>query len=83
MTSGDELTSRELEVLTLICRGLPNKEIAHQLSRSHKTIMAHRYNLMRKLYVHNGAGLVVEAIRHGLFDPNNSAKAPTADNRGK
>lgn len=59
------LTSREEEVLTLIARGYTNKEIAHKLFVSHKTIDSHRTNLMKKIDVHNVTGLVKYAIANG------------------
>ncbi len=59
------LTTREEEILTLIARGLTNKEIAQQLIVSHKTIDTHRTNLMKKIDVHNVTGLVKYAIANG------------------
>ena len=59
------LTGREKEILTLIAQGYTNKEIAHKLVVSHKTIDTHRTNLMKKLGVHNVTGLVKYAIANG------------------
>ena len=52
------LTKREVEVLTFIIAGKPNKVIAIELRRSTKTIEAHRAAIMRKLNVHSIAELV-------------------------
>ena len=63
----NDLTERELDVLKNICEGLSNKEIADKLFISHRTVDSHRTNLMRKLDVHNVAGLIKKAIKSGLL----------------
>ncbi|MEQ1574463.1 MAG: response regulator transcription factor [Vicinamibacterales bacterium] len=63
------LTSRELEVLRLICDGLSNPAIAEQLGLSVNTVAVHRANVMNTLGVHKTAELVVYAIRNGLVNP--------------
>jgi DNA-binding NarL/FixJ family response regulator len=60
------LTAREVEVLRVIAEGFSNKEIGDQLFISHRTVDTHRTNLMKKLEVHNIAGLVKFAIKNGL-----------------
>lgn len=69
-TSGDiekyGLTEREIEVLSLIAEGYSNKEIGDELFISHRTVDTHRTNLMRKLEVHNIAGLIKFALKHRL-----------------
>jgi DNA-binding NarL/FixJ family response regulator len=62
------LTTRELEVLQLICEGLSNKEIAARLDLSANTIAVHRANIMQALGVHKAAELVVYAIQRGLVN---------------
>ena len=47
------LTNREMEILTLIALGLPNKKITKQLVISENTLRTHVRNLYRKLGVHN------------------------------
>jgi DNA-binding NarL/FixJ family response regulator len=63
----DPLTGREREVLQLVAQGRTNKEIAHLLSISIKTVETHRSALMRKLDLHDTASLVRYAIRRGLI----------------
>jgi len=63
----ERLTSRERQVLQLISEGHTNKAIARTLRISVKTVEKHRANLMSKLDVHNLAGLIRLAIRHGLI----------------
>jgi two-component system, NarL family, response regulator NreC len=64
----DDLTPRELEVLTLIAEGQTNAEIAANLVISVKTVDRHRENLMRKLNLHNRIDLVKYALKMGLID---------------
>jgi len=60
------LTSRELDVLRGIARGLTNKEIAAELGISHRTVETHRESLMRKLKIRHVAGLTKLALEKGL-----------------
>jgi DNA-binding NarL/FixJ family response regulator len=65
---GAKLTPRELEVLCLIARGQPNKEIAYTLKVSIKTVEKHRQAAMDKLNLHDVAGLTRYAMAKGLLD---------------
>jgi DNA-binding NarL/FixJ family response regulator len=62
-----ELTNRETEILRLICQEYNNNEIAEKLSLSVRTVEGHRNNLLLKTGCRNTAGLVLFAIRYGLF----------------
>lgn len=64
----NQLTHREREVLKLVAEGHPNRYIAEFLSLSIKTVERHRSNLMRKLDLHNAAGLTAYAIERGLVN---------------
>ena len=64
----NELTDHELEVLRMIAQGMSNKEIGEALFISHRTVDTHRTNLMKKLSVHNIAGLIRYAIRSGYVE---------------
>ncbi len=57
------LTPREREVVRLIAQGNSVRQIAGHLGLSAKTVEAHKFNLMRKLGVHNKVQLVTYAIR--------------------
>lgn len=61
-----ELTSREKEVLQLICEQYTAPEIAEKLFISPRTVDGHRNNLLLKLNCRNVAGLVVLALQHEL-----------------
>jgi DNA-binding NarL/FixJ family response regulator len=62
-----ELTSRERQILQLIAESKSTKEIARILNISYKTAESHRSRLMKKLDIHETAGLVRYAIRRGLL----------------
>jgi len=67
--AADPLTARERQVLQLIAEGKTTKEIASLLGVSFKTAEAHRRHIMRKLDIHETAGVVRYAIRRGLLQP--------------
>ena len=62
-TRGTMLTPREREIIKMIAEGNSVKQIAAILGRSVKTVEAHKFNLMRKLDIHNKAQLVTYAIQ--------------------
>ena len=61
-----DLSEREVEVLAALAEGLGNKEIGDRLFISPRTVDTHRTNLMKKLDIHNVAGLVRVAMKAGL-----------------
>jgi two-component system, NarL family, response regulator NreC len=61
------LTPREREILKLLAEGNSVKEIAVLLGLSVKTVEAHKFNLMRKLDIHNKAQLVTYAIQKKII----------------
>jgi two-component system response regulator NreC len=65
----DPLTPRERQVLQLVAEGKTTKEAAAFLRISAKTAESHRTRIMRKLEIHETAGLVRYAIRLGLIQP--------------
>src|SRR5712671_7498224 len=67
------LTTREKEVLKLLAEGNSVKEIAGNLKLSVKTVEAHKFNLMRKLDIHNKAQLVQYAIQKKVIKISNMA----------
>lgn len=62
------LSSRERQLLQLIAEGRANKESASDLQISIKTVEKHRASLMRKLDIHETAGLTRYAISNGLIE---------------
>ena len=61
------LTVRERQVLQLVAEGRTTKEVAHSLGVTAKTAECYRSRLKVKLGIHDTAGLVRYAIRHGLI----------------
>jgi len=62
------LSSRESQVLQFIAEGFANKQIAAELNISIKTVEKHRQNVMRKLVIHDTAGLTRYAIATGIIE---------------
>ncbi|MFF2620749.1 response regulator [Oerskovia jenensis] len=69
------LTSREVEVLALVGRGLSNQEIAQRLTISMGTVKTHIGNLLAKLAARDRAQLVIAAFEHGLVGAGRSTPA--------
>ena len=61
------LSSRELNVLSLVARGLSNKQIAIKLGISDKTVRNHLSRIFRKLDAGNRTQAVMNAMRVGLL----------------
>ena len=64
-----QLTSRELEVLELIARGLSNAEIADELTIEASTVKTHVKNVLSKLDVRDRLQAVIFAYESGLARP--------------
>ena len=62
----EQLSAREYQVFTLLVEGVRAKEIAARLELSPKTVDTYRASLMRKLDIHDVAGLVKFAIQRDL-----------------
>jgi DNA-binding NarL/FixJ family response regulator len=62
------LTPRELEVLALLCEGLPNKLISRRLEISAATVKCHISRILSELRVSSRLQAVVAAQRHGLVN---------------
>ena len=62
----ESLSAREYQVFTLLVEGIRAKEIAARLELSPKTVDTYRASLMRKLDIHDVAGLVKFAIQRDL-----------------
>ena len=67
-TKYDTLSSREREVLKLLAEGHSVKDVASALNLSVKTAEAHKYNLMRKLDLHDRTELIKYALGQRLID---------------
>lgn len=61
------LSTREIEVLVLITKGLINKEIADKLNISLTTVITHRKNITEKLGIKSVSGLTIYAVMNGYI----------------
>jgi len=62
------LTEREIMILQMICEELTNAEISEKLFISSRTVDGHRNNLLIKTGCKNTAGLVIFAIKYGIYE---------------
>ncbi|MGM9799038.1 MAG: response regulator transcription factor [Parabacteroides sp.] len=62
-----ELSSREIDVLQLVAKGITNKEIADRLNISLNTVLTHRKNITTKLGIKTVSGLTFYAIMNGFL----------------
>lgn len=68
------LTPREIDVLGLLSRGLPNKSIARELAITPKTVGNHVEHIYAKLNVSSRAAAAMVAMQYGLVAPAHSAE---------
>lgn len=62
------LSAREIEVLSLVAKGLINKEIADRLNISLTTVITHRKNIVEKLGIRSVSALTIHAVMNGYVD---------------
>lgn len=60
------ITTREREILRMLCLGLSNREIARRLFLSESTVKSHTARLKAKLCTHNRISLALTAMRYGI-----------------
>jgi DNA-binding CsgD family transcriptional regulator len=63
-----DLSTREIQVLVLIGKGLLNKEIADKLNISLTTVITHRKNITEKLGIKSVSGLTMYAVMNGYVE---------------
>lgn len=63
---GSDLTARELEVITLIVRGMSNKQIAFELQIAEHTVKNHVKNILGKLGVEDRTQAATAAVQRGI-----------------
>ncbi len=76
----EQLTNREVQLLSWMVEGYSNKAIAQQLFISENTVKYHIKNIFQKLEVQNRTEAVAFALREGLIslDQNESSKQTTS-----
>lgn len=67
-SAAPSLTTREVEVLRQVAKGVPYREIAESLHVSHRTVQNHVQSVLRKLQLHNRVELALYAIQTGLHE---------------
>lgn len=65
--ASEQLTPRELDVLTWVARGASNKEIAHSLHLSEATVKSHLLHIFAKLEVNDRTQAVTLALQRGII----------------
>ncbi|WP_299842851.1 response regulator transcription factor [uncultured Roseovarius sp.] len=66
-TDREQLTNREQTILLQLAQGKSNKDVAHDLDISVRTVETHRKNIKRKLGISSTAGLTRYAMEHGVL----------------
>ena len=67
-SDGDELSSREKEILVCVAKGMLNKFFNDTATPEIYTVITHRKNITRKLGIKTVAGLTLYALLNGLID---------------
>lgn len=67
LDTGDKLTAREVEILTLVAKGLSNKDIACRLGLSLRTVKGHLTDLFLKLNVASRTEAVIVGLQKGIL----------------
>jgi len=66
-TKTPNFNEKEIEIIQKICEGLSSRNIADTLHLSIRTIEGYREKIQEKMKVHNTAGIVVYAIKKGIY----------------
>jgi NarL family two-component system response regulator LiaR len=67
-TRPENLTEREIDVMRLIAKGYPNRQIAEELLISDRTVSTHVGRILKKLQLENRTQIALFALRKGLAD---------------
>jgi DNA-binding NarL/FixJ family response regulator len=76
--AADRLSDRELEVVRGVAKGWTNREIAHQLAISDRTVQGHLANIFAKLHVTSRTELVTVALQRDLITLDDTQDAPAS-----
>ena len=66
-------SDKELELIHLACQDKSNKEMGEILCCSHRTIEGYKSKIMEKMQVKSTAGIVIYAVKNGLYKVNASS----------
>ena len=73
------LTERELGVIRALAQGMSDRQIAHSLGISEKTVRNHTSNIYRKLHIFDRTQAVIYAIREGVIDVEDLEYRPSEE----
>ncbi|MET0636100.1 MAG: response regulator transcription factor [Chitinophagaceae bacterium] len=62
-----KFSDKERDIIKLVCEGFVSKQISDQLGISVRTVEGYRERIQDKMDVRNTAGVVVYAIRYGIY----------------
>ncbi len=62
----ENLSKREIEVLTYICKGKTSNEVAEAMFISQRTVERHRANMLSKTETNNSPELILYALKNGI-----------------
>ena len=65
--AGGMFTEKELQIIRLICDQASNEEIAVKLKKAVRTIEGYRSKIFDKMKVKNTAGMVIYAVKAGIY----------------
>jgi DNA-binding NarL/FixJ family response regulator len=65
-----DFSEKEIEIIRLICQEFTNKEIGERVFLSSRTVEGYRMKILEKLNAKNTVGIVIEAIRLGIYHPD-------------
>ncbi len=65
-----EFTDKEKDIIRLICQEYTNKQIGEKLFLSARTVEGYRMKIIEKMGAKNIVGIVIEAIRLGIYAPD-------------
>lgn len=68
-TDDASFSEKEIEIIKLICEQFASKEIAGKTSLAFRTVEKYRHNIMEKTKSRNLVGIVIYAIRNGIYKP--------------
>lgn len=70
----EPLSEREIEIVRGVAKGQTNREIAHRLGISDRTVQSHLANVFGKLHVYSRTEMVTAALQRGLISLEDTAK---------
>jgi DNA-binding NarL/FixJ family response regulator len=65
-----DFSEKEIEIIKLICQEFTNKEIGEKVFLSARTVEGYRMKILEKMEAKNTVGIVIEAIRLGIYIPD-------------